>query len=78
MTSREIVIRAVEMKNPPRIPILFFNKYIEKSDILTTGYREAVDFKFKGTNLSEWRFEWKRLDETMVKHILIKKVSITK
>lgn len=65
MTSKEIVKHAVEMKSPPRIPILFFNKYTERSDILSIGYDCAIDFPYKGTNRSEWGFEWVRVDATM-------------
>jgi len=65
MKRKEVVKRAIEMKNPPRVPILFFNKDTEKSDIKLVGYETAVDFPYKGTNVSEWGFEWQRLDDTM-------------
>lgn len=44
---------------------MFFNKDLEKSDILSTGYDSAADFKYKNTNISEWGFVWERLDNTM-------------
>lgn len=65
MISKEVVKRAVEMKNPPRIPVLYLNKFIERSDILSCGYGEAADFPYRGTKKSEWGFEWQRLDDTM-------------
>jgi uroporphyrinogen decarboxylase len=65
MKRKEVVKRAVEMMNPPRVPILFFNKDTEKSDIKLVGYETAADFPYKGTNISEWGFEWQRLDDTM-------------
>ena len=65
MNSKEIVKKAIEMKNPPRVPLFYFNKYKERSDIASTGYKEAADFKFKGTDKSEWGFEWESLDNTM-------------
>lgn len=65
MNSKEIVKKAVEMKNPPRVPLLFFNKDIEKSDFFLTGYGAAKNFPYIGTNKSEWGFEWEKLDDTM-------------
>jgi uroporphyrinogen decarboxylase len=65
MTSKEIVKKAVEMKSPEMVPLLFFNKDLEKSDIALAGYREAKDFELKGTNRSEWGFDWERQDDTM-------------
>lgn len=65
MNSKEIVKRAVEMKTPSKVPVLFFNKDIERSDIKMVGYGAAVDFKYKETNKSEWGFEWEKLDDTM-------------
>ena len=53
------------MRRPPRVPILFFNKDQERSDIRTTSYGEALDFPYRGTNRSEWGFLWERLDDTM-------------
>lgn len=65
MTSKEIVKRAIERKNPPRVPLLFLNKDFQKSDFHFVGYRQADSFQYKDTNLSEWGFEWERLDDTM-------------
>jgi uroporphyrinogen decarboxylase len=65
MNSKEIVRRAVEMDAPPRIPFLFLNKDIEKSDIMMTGYAETADFQWRGTTRSEWSYEWLRIDDTM-------------
>lgn len=65
MNSKEIVKRAVKMENPPRVPLLFFNKDFEKSDIFLTGYDSASNFPYYGKNKSEWGFEWEKLDDTM-------------
>ena len=65
MNPKEIVKRAVEMKGPSRIPILYFNKYRERSDLLTVGYKPAKDFVPKTDKQSEWGFSWERLDDTM-------------
>jgi uroporphyrinogen decarboxylase len=65
MTSKEIVKRAIERTGPSRVPLLFFNKDLKKSDIVLTGYGEARDFPYKGSNISEWGFVWERMDDTM-------------
>jgi hypothetical protein len=65
MLPKEIVIRAIERRNPPRLPLLFLNKDLEKSDILFTGYAPPVGFHPANPNLTEWGYEWERLDETM-------------
>jgi uroporphyrinogen decarboxylase len=65
LTRKEIVLKAITRDDPPRVPILFFNKFPERSDIAMIGYGEAADFPFRGTNRSEWGFEWEKLDGTM-------------
>jgi uroporphyrinogen decarboxylase len=65
MTGKEIVKRAIDRTGPSRVPILYFNKDTEKSDIVLTGYGEALDFPYKGSNISEWGFVWERMDDTM-------------
>jgi uroporphyrinogen-III decarboxylase len=65
MTAKEIVKRAVEFRNPPRVPLLYFNEYTERSDIKRIPYNQAEDFVHRGTAISEWGFEWVRLDKTM-------------
>ncbi len=63
MTSRERVKRAINMQRPDHIPILFFNKDQEQSDIILID----VERHFIGENkdISEWGFKWERLDKTM-------------
>lgn len=63
--SKEVVKMAVEMRNPPRIPILFFNRDLEKSDIKIIGYGPAADYKPDIKNKTEWGFEWVKMDDTM-------------
>lgn len=65
MTSKEIVKRAIERTGLSRVPLLFFNKDLEKSDIVLTGYGEAKNFRYKDSNISEWGFVWERMDDTM-------------
>jgi uroporphyrinogen decarboxylase len=63
MTPRERVRRAIRFRSPDAIPILFFNKNREESDIILID----VVRHFTGPNKdrSEWGFEWERRDETM-------------
>ena len=63
MTFRERVKRAIHRTGPDRLPILFFNKGLEQSDIILID----VIHHFTGTDKekSEWGFSWEREDETM-------------
>jgi uroporphyrinogen decarboxylase len=65
MTGKEIVNKAIKMTNPPRIPLLFLNKDLEKSDFHFVNYMQAANFQYAGTNHSEWGFDWEKLDDTM-------------
>jgi uroporphyrinogen decarboxylase len=65
MNSKELVKRAVEFKSPGKLPLLYFNKYTERSDIKFVEYNVASDFKYKGTAISEWGFVWETFDDTM-------------
>lgn len=64
-TSKELVRRAIECRGPERTPVLYFNKLLERSDILRVGYEPASDFHSDDPNRSEWGFLWERLDDTM-------------
>lgn len=64
-TSKELVRRAIERRGPERTPVLYFNKLLERSDILRVGYEPASDFHSDDPNRSEWGFLWERLDDTM-------------
>ena len=44
MTSKERVRAAVAFQNPDRLPIYYFNRDQERSDILMGGYQAAADF----------------------------------
>lgn len=63
MTCRERVKRTMRMNNPDRVPILFFNKDREQSDIIMID----VVRHFAGPlrDESEWGFRWEKVDETM-------------
>jgi len=66
MNSRERVVRAIQFDNPDRIPLWLFNKDQRVGDILWYDFRvnEGEDtLSYHGGTLSEWGFEWKRLDD---------------
>ena len=65
MTSREIVKRAVEFRNPPRLPLFFINELLDHADVLRISYGQAESFPKKNTDYSEWGFRWDRRDDTM-------------
>ena len=65
MTSKEVVKKAIKMQNPPRVPLLYFNCFLEKSDILSISFNTASDYKHKNTNVSEWGLIWETRDDTM-------------
>lgn len=65
MDPKEIVTRAVEFGNPPRLPIHYCNRDFEYSDTCGTGYAPAKDFVPSQPNETEWGYVWTRLDGTM-------------
>lgn len=65
MNSKDTVRRAIEMKAPERVPILFFNKDLEKSDIARVEYAPAAGFQPSVVGQTEWGFVWERLDDTI-------------
>lgn len=65
MTSKEIVDRAVEMRKPPRVPVYFFYKDIEQSDIVFTCISKPDGLRDENPLKSEWGFVWEKLDDTM-------------
>ena len=61
--GREEVIRAIRRQGPSRVPLLFFNRDREQSDLIQI---EVVrNFTGKGADRSKWGFRWSRLDPTM-------------
>jgi len=65
VTSKEVVKRTIKMQNPPRVPLLYFNCFHERSDILSISYETASDYALKNTNISEWGLKWETKDDTM-------------
>jgi len=57
------VIKAIKMEEPDYVPVFFFNKDKDQSDIIQVDIQKH----FGGTNnnTSEWGFVWKTKDETM-------------
>lgn len=65
MEAKEIVMRAIEFKNPPRLPIHYCNRDFDCSDTWTTGYASAQGFNPTQPGQTEWGYRWTKLDETM-------------
>lgn len=63
MTSRERVRRAIHFGSPDRLPILYFNKDQDDSDIILIDV--VRHFMGERKDRSEWGFDWERRDETM-------------
>ena len=65
MNPKEIVYRAIEFRNPPRLPITYCNRDFESSDTLGTGVLPAADFTPSEPGMTEWGYVWHTLDGTM-------------
>lgn len=63
MDSKTRVKRAIQLKETSSIPMLYFNRDREQSDIII----DDIGRNFIGENqrLSQWGFEWDRLDGSM-------------
>ncbi len=65
LSSREVVLRAIERRRPPRIPVHYCNRDYESSDTLNLGFAPAADFVASEPGMTEWGYAWLSLDETM-------------
>ena len=65
MTSKEIVLRAIERRGPPRLPVAHHNRDLEQSDVRNSGYHEPAGFKPVRPGMSEWGYVWHSFDQTM-------------
>lgn len=65
MDSREIVIRAIEHRNPPRFPINYCNRDFDCSDTIAISYAAAAGFVPSEPGMTEWGYAWEALDATM-------------
>lgn len=63
MDRKQQVIKAIHMQKPDYLPILFFNKDKEQSDIILIDV--VRHFMGENEDTSEWGFKWERFDETM-------------
>jgi hypothetical protein len=63
MNRLEQVKKAIHMQGPDYVPVLFFNKDKEQSDIIMIDV--VRHFMGPGSDMSEWGFKWERHDETM-------------
>ncbi len=62
-TRREQVLRAMRFQRPDYVPIYFFNRDQDRSDIVSFDIQRH--FLGPGADRSEWGFTWRRLDRTM-------------
>lgn len=58
MTSKQVVTACIEFKNPEWLPVLYFNKDKDKSDILILDYLPPSDFKPSEEGENEWGAVW--------------------
>ncbi|MCE5197721.1 MAG: uroporphyrinogen decarboxylase family protein [Armatimonadota bacterium] len=65
MQSKELVYSAIEFRNPPKVPIYYFNRDFARSDVVATCYSTAVDFSPDMLGQTEWGYIWQTLDGTM-------------
>jgi len=65
MTPREIVLRAIERTDPPRLPLHYCNRDLDKSDTVTLGWAPAAGWQPAAPGMTEWGYAWQRLDDTM-------------
>jgi len=65
MLPKEIVLRAIEFRHPPRIPVHYCNRDLDSSDTYTVGWDAANGFIPSQPGQSEWGFIWHSLDQTM-------------
>ncbi len=65
MTSKEIVLRAIERHDPPRLPIHYCNRDFASSDTRGTGAGAAAGFQPSVPGMTEWGYVWHTLDGTM-------------
>lgn len=65
MISKEITYRAIEFRDPPRVPISYFNRDFQFSDTHMIAYQPTDSFVPDQPGATEWGYTWVRLDGTM-------------
>jgi hypothetical protein len=63
MSRVEQVKKAIQRNNPDYVPVLFFNRDKEQSDIILIDV--IRHFNGEKEDMSEWGFQWERYDNTM-------------
>lgn len=63
MTRREQVKKAIALQGPDYVPLLFISDQRDQSDIIIIDV--IKHFLGKDKNISEWGFQWVRIDGTM-------------
>ena len=63
MRGYELVNQTLEYSNRDRIPVLYFNRDKDKSDIVMIDV--CHQFTGKSGDISEWGFSWEKCDESM-------------
>ena len=65
MDRKEIVHRAIERRDPPRLPIHYCNRDFEFSDTLSVGATPPTGFHPSQPGMTEWGYIWHTLNDTM-------------
>lgn len=65
MDSREVVLRAIEFRSPPRLPMNYGNRDLECSDTATVGAAADPSFRATRPGLTEWGYTWETINDTM-------------
>lgn len=65
ISAKENARRAIHFESPQRLPVLYFNRDLERSDFLITGPSSPSSFKPETPGRSEWGFVWVQHDDTM-------------
>lgn len=65
MSPKEIVLRAIEFRDPPRLPINYCNRDFEHSDTVAVGFAADPAFAPSEPGMTEWGYVWHSLDGTM-------------
>ncbi len=65
MTSKERVCRTIDFASPDRVPLLYFNKDKELSDVVLLPFGKADSFHDPDPEVTEWGYVWEKIDGTM-------------
>ncbi len=65
MEPKEIVLRAVERRNPPRLPLTYCNRDFDASDTHVVSYAPAEGYRPTVPGMTEWGYVWRSLNDTM-------------